>query len=83
MLAPNAYPLSVTMSSPLGAKLLIVGGLTKLELGALQIAAGLAAHGLFEGDDVASRAVAIAARVLSVAAQREQAEASALSAAQV
>jgi len=74
--APNAYPASVTGQTAAGAKVFVIGGLTKLETAAIHIAAGLAAHGLYESLDCAHRAVDIAAQVLKAAALRERGETS-------
>lgn len=70
--APNAQPASVVLQSPGKVSVAIVGGLTKLQEGALQIAAGLAAHGYYETKDCAARAVEIAAAVLVAARIKEQ-----------
>jgi hypothetical protein len=70
--APNASPATVTMQGDGKVMVCIVGGLTKLESGAMQIAAGLAAHGYFEPKECAERSVDIASEVLKAAKHKEQ-----------
>lgn len=64
---PLAHPCAVNAQMPGGVKVVAIGGLTKLEHCASQIAAGLISRGEAANENVATLAVSVAREILKEA----------------